>query len=271
METLLFGLTLFDITLFLMVGVITGIMAGLFGIGGGAVIVPALIPLFSSFQFPAELVVHMAIGSSLATIIFTSLSSIHSHHRRGAVLWPLVWRLTPGILIGSWLGAMLAGLIEAFWLQRIFAIFLLLLSLKMFLNQKSTSRYIMPSMVGLSTVGGGIGCLSSIVGIGGGSLTVPFLVGTGTLIQKAVATSSACGFPIAVAGSIGYLISGWNLSNLPPTSSGYLYWPAVLIISVGSMLFAPMGVRLAHRLPALTIRRLFAIFLLLMGGKLMIG
>ena len=271
MEALLSSLTLFDITLLLLVGVITGIMAGLFGIGGGAIIVPALIPLFHKFQFPAELLVHMAIGSSLATIVFTSISSIYGHHRHQAILWPVALRLTPGILIGAWLGAMIASTIEAFWLQRIFAIFLLLLSVKMFINRQSRRHYDMPGVGRVSVIGGSIGCLSSIVGIGGGTLTVPFLVGTGTVIQKAVATSSACGFPIAIAGSVGYLVNGWESAGLPSASSGYIYWPAVLIISISSVILAPLGVRLAHHLPAATIKRLFAFFLLLMGSKLMIG
>ena len=232
--------------------------------------VPALIPLFSSFQFPAELVVHMAIGSSLATIIFTSISSIYGHHRHQAIIWPVAMRLTPSILMGAWLGAMIANEIEAFWLQRIFAIFLLLLSVKIFLNRQNSRHYHMPGVPGSSAVGGSIGCLSSIVGIGGGTLTVPFLVGSGITIQKAVATSSACGVPIAVAGTLGYLINGLGTTHLPLASSGYIYWPAVLIISFSSVLLAPLGVRLAHHLPSIIIKRLFAYFLLFMGSKLMI-
>jgi uncharacterized membrane protein YfcA len=270
MDILFFGLTLPDITLLLLVGVVTGIMAGLFGIGGGAIVVPALIPLFRSFNFPDELVVHMAIGSSLATILFTSISAIYGHHKRHAVLWGIAWKMTPSILVGAWLGAFIASTIDAFWLQRIFALFLLFLSINIALKQQTGQRYPLPNMSGLSFIGGGIGSLSSIVGIGGGTLTVPFLIGAGTPIQRAVATSSACGLPIAIAGSIGYLLNGIEVSNLPTASSGYIYWPAALTIACSSVFFAPVGVRLAHHLPATTIKRLFAIFLFLMSCKLMI-
>ncbi len=271
MEILFFGLTLLDIMLLLLVGVVTGIMAGLFGIGGGAIVVPALIPLFHSFNFPAELVVHMAIGSSLATIIFTSISAIYGHHQRQAVIWPIALKMTPGILVGAWLGALIASTIDGFWLQRLFALFLLFLSIKIAINQQNSQRYPLPNTTALSFIGGGIGTLSSIVGIGGGTLTVPFLIGTGSPIQRAIATSSACGLPIAIAGTIGYLINGWGVSNLPLASSGYIYWPAALIIAFSSMLFAPTGVRLAHHLPATTTKRLFALFLLLIGIKLMLN
>ncbi len=271
MDILFLGLTLVDITLFLLVGVVTGIMAGLFGIGGGAIVVPALIPLFHSFNFPAELVVHMAIGSSLATIVFTSISAIYGHHQRQAVLWPVVRKMTLGILLGAWLGALIASTLEAFWLQRVFALFLLFLSVKIAINRESNPAYPLPDFTGLSLIGGGIGTLSSIVGIGGGTLTVPFLVGSGAPIQKAVATSSACGLPIAVAGTLGYIINGLEISNLPLASSGYIFWPAVVIIAFSSMIFAPVGVQLAHHLPATTSQRLFALFLLLIGCKLMIS
>jgi len=271
MDILFFDLTLVDITLFLLVGVITGIMAGLFGIGGGAIVVPALIPLFHSLHFPAELVVHMAIGSSLATIIFTSISAIYGHHQHQAVLWSVAWKMTPSILMGAWLGALIASTLDAFWLQRIFALFLLSLSVKIAINRESNSAYPLPNAAGLSLIGGGIGTLSSMVGIGGGTLTVPFLIGSGTPIQKAVATSSACGLPIAVAGTLGYIINGLEVSNLPMASSGYIFWPAVAIIAFSSILLAPVGVRLAHHLPATTIKRLFALFLVLMGCKLMIN
>ncbi len=271
MGILFFDLTVVDIILFLLVGVVTGIMAGLFGIGGGAIVVPALIPLFHSLHFPTELVVHMAIGSSLATIIFTSISAIYGHHQCQAVLWSVAWKMTPGILIGAWLGALIAGSLDAFWLQRIFALFLLFLSVKIAINRERNSAFPLPNTAGLSLIGGGIGTLSSIVGIGGGTLTVPFLVGSGTPIQKAVATSSACGLPIAVAGTLGYIINGLEIGNLPMASSGYIFWPAVVIIAFSSMIFAPVGVRLAHHLPTTTSQRLFALFLLLMGCKLMIS
>lgn len=268
METLLLGLSISDVGLLLIIGIFTGILAGLFGVGGGVIVVPALIHLFNQFQFPAESVAHMAIGSSLATIAFTSIAAIKGHHKRKAVVWPLVWQLTPGVLTGAWLGALVAGLLAGEWLQRLFAFFLLLLALRMLINRRITQHYQLPGRNALFAVGGGIGMLSSIVGIGGGTLTVPFLVAGGTSMPRAVATSSACGLSIAIAGGLGFMVSGWGLTHLPPGSSGYIFWPAVLVIVVSSILFASVGVRLAHLLPPTVTKRLFAILLLLVSSKL---
>lgn len=271
METLLLDLSLNDIGLLLIIGIFTGILAGLFGVGGGVIVVPALIHLFNQFQFPAELVVHLAIGSSLATIVFTSIAAIMGHHKRNAVIWPLVRLLTPGVLIGAWLGALVAGMLAGDWLQRLFALFLLLLAFQMLINRQITQHYQLPGRGTLFAVGGGIGMLSSIVGIGGGTLTVPFLAARGTPMPNAVATSSACGLSIAIAGSLGFVASGWGLAHLPPGSSGYIFWPAVVVIVASSILFASVGVRLAHFLPPTVTKRLFALLLLLVSGKLFMG
>lgn len=187
-------------------GVIAGFIAGLLGVGGGLIIVPVLIIIFQSNNFTHEVIVHMAIGTSLATIIFTSLSSIYAHHyTHKAIRWDIVKQLTPGIIIGALLGAVIADFISAKILQQFFGFFELFVAMQMALNIKPHAIRTLPDKAGVITAGTSIGTISSIVGIGGGTLTVPFLVWCNVKIQQAVATSSACGLPIAVAGCVGFI------------------------------------------------------------------
>jgi uncharacterized membrane protein YfcA len=258
------------IGLFLLLGGLVGVIAGVFGVGGGLVIVPALIwglPLVGV----AELhMTHLAVGTSLATIAITSISSIHAHHKRGGVIWPEFWRLTPGILIGAWLGGVVASVLDGAVLQRLFALFAISVGLRMFLSSKQPQRQLQVGNLAKNLVGSVIGLVSAIVGIGGGSMTVPFLHATGVEMKRAVATSSACGLPIAIAGAASLVAAGWGVSELPPGSSGYVYWPVALIIVISSTVTAPVGAALAHRLPAAQLRRIFALFLLAVGLKLLI-
>lgn len=252
-----------------LVGMFAGVIAGLFGVGGGLVIVPVLVFVFQSQGVNPDVQVHLAIGSSLATIIMTSISSTYSHHRRGAVDWPVVRDLAPGILIGALLGAVIADALSSDALSRFFGIFELAVAAYMFFGKKPPAQRKLPGRLGLSSVGTVIGAISSIVGIGGGSLTVPYLVWCGEQAQRAVATAAACGLPIACAGAIGFAITGWSEAALPSGSTGYIYWPAVLGIIVFSMLFAPLGAKLAHHLPGAQLKRYFAIFLALLGIKML--
>ena len=243
-------------------GVIAGFVAGLLGVGGGLIIVPVLILIFQSNNFIQDSIVHMAIGTSLATIIFTSLSSIYAHHfKHNAVRWDIVKQLTPGIIVGALLGAILADFISAKNLQYFFGFFELVVATQMALNIKVSATKGLPAYKGMFTAGSGIGVISSIVGIGGGTLTVPFLTWCNVKIQHAVATSSACGLPIAVAGCVGFIITGWNETTLPAYSLGYIYWPAFLSIVISSMLTAPIGAWFAHWLPAAILRRTFSVVL----------
>lgn len=253
------------------VGAFAGLLAGLFGVGGGLVIVPVLALLFARSGFAPELIMHLAIGTSLATIVLTSLSSVYAHHRRGAVQWPLVGQLAPGILLGAWLGAALADQLASEWLQVIFGVFELLVALQMGLNLRVSPHRGLPGRVGMGMAGGIIGTLSALVGIGGGTMTVPFLHWCNVAMRHAVATSAACGLPIALAGTAGYIVSGWETPGLPPLSSGYLYWPAFAGIVLASVLFAPLGARLAHSLPSGHLKRVFALFLALLGGRMLLG
>lgn len=259
-----------EIAVFLSLGAVAGLTAGLFGVGGGLIIVPTLLWVFRGRGVDESIVMHLAIGTSLATIIITSVSSIYAHNKRQAVQWGLFVMLTPGIVIGAWLGAAVADLLSSVWLQRVFALFVIFVALHLVLDVNFGSNRKIPGKVGMFLAGAVIGMISSIVGIGGGSMTVPFLHWNGVNIRNAVATSSACGFPIALAGTTGFIVAGWGEVALPEGSIGYVYWTAMPWIVATTFLFAPLGARLAHSMPTRTLRRLFAVLLFIVGVKLML-
>ncbi len=252
--------------IYLLVGALAGLLAGLFGVGGGLVIVPVLVYVFSAQGFDPLVLVHMAIGTSLATIIITSLSSVYAHHKHAAVRWNIVRKMTPGIVIGALLGAVIADLMPANNLRRFFAFFEWIVGIQLLMNLRSKASRNLPGAFGLFTVSQIIGMISSIVGIGGGTMTVPFLVWCNVKMREAVATSSACGLPIAVAGAIGFVVVGQTSQAEIVGSFGYFYMPAFLGIVVASTLFAPVGAWLAHRLPATLLKRIFGLFLIGLGG-----
>lgn len=257
--------------LYLSAGAIAGVMAGLLGVGGGLIIVPTLLWSFNRLDIATDHTMQVAVGTSLATIIITSLSSMIAHHRRSAILWGTVRDLTPGILVGAIFGAIVADYLPTQILQLLFAAFVLLVALQMMLGKAASPHRQLPGDRAMKAVGSAIGSLSAVIGIGGGSLTVPFLAYCNINMQKAVATSSACGLPIAIAGSIGFAITGLNESGLPAWSSGYVYWPAFAGITVASALFAPLGARLAHALPVAILKQVFGVLMLLMGIKMFAG
>lgn len=255
----------------LVLGVIAGLLSGLLGIGGGSVLVPALLWLFETYSIESDRLMLMAIATSLASIVLTSLASISAHHKLGAVLWPLVLRLGPTIVLGSILGAVIADAMPMSVLKIIFAIFLLLISVKMAfaLNPGQGESHLSTSL--LAITGAVIGGLSAILGIGGGSMTVPFLVTFQVPIRNAIAVSSACGLPIAVASSVSYMLLGLRQPELPEWSVGYVYLPALLGIVVCSTLFAPVGAKWVHKIPVNKLKRGFALFTFLIGVKLFYG
>lgn len=260
-----------ELAAYLVTGVVAGVMAGLLGVGGGLVIVPVLVWLFRKLGMDESIVMHLAVGTSLATIVMTSISSVRSHHRRGAVRWPLFWQLTPGIVAGALLGAVVAEQLETLWLQRVFGVFAILVSFQMVFSSRVEPHRQLPGKAGMTVAGGLIGTISSVVGIGGGSMTVPFLSWNNIPMVNAVATSSACGLPIAIAGATGFLVAGWGNAALPAWSSGYLYWPAAAGIIMTSVLMAPVGARLAHQLPVKTLKKIFAALLFVIGIRLLVG
>lgn len=249
-------------------GSIAGLIAGLLGVGGGVVIVPMLVFLFTAQGFPPEHIMQMALGTSLGSIMFTSVSSFRAHHKRGAVHWDIVKSITPGILIGTFAGSWVAARLSTTFLKGFFVCFLYYVGLQMLLNFKPKPTRQLPGPVGMSGVGGVIGGVSSLVGIGGGSLSVPFMSWCNVPVHHAIGTSAAIGFPIAVAGTLGYLVNGLGVAGLPAMSLGYLDLPALAGIAVFSMLMAPLGARLAHKLPVLTLKRVFAAFIIIIATRM---
>jgi uncharacterized protein len=256
--------------LYLALGAFAGVMAGLLGVGGGLIIVPVLAWIFRGQQMADTVIMHVAIGTSLATIVLTSISSVRAHHGRGAVLWPVFWRLTPGIVLGAWLGAVVADALPSIVLGKVFAVFVLAMAAQMSFGTKPAPQRELPGRPGMWAAGGVIGAISAIVGIGGGSLTVPFLTWCNIAIRQAVATSAACGLPIALAGTLGFIVTGWSNPDLPAWSLGYVYGPALVGIAVVSMLSAPLGAKLAHTLPTGTLKKVFAVFLALVGIEMLL-
>ncbi len=256
--------------LYILLGAFVGVLAGLFGVGGGLVIVPVLVFIFKGQGISAEVIMHLAIGTSLATIVITSISSVRAHHQHGAVLWPAFRRLTPGIVVGALLGSYIVDHLPNDTLRIIFGVFELLVAAQMGLSLKTAPHRQLPGWPGMSLAGIIIGKVSAIIGIGGGTLTVPFLVWCNAGMRQAVATSAACGLPIAIAGTVGFMVTGWNEPQLPAWSSGYIYWPAFAGIALASVLFAPLGAKLAHTLPADKLKRYFAILLAFLGLRMLI-
>jgi len=257
--------------LYLALGAFAGVMAGMLGVGGGLIIVPVLAWIFGRQQVSDALIMHLAIGTSLASIVVTSISSVRAHHQRGAVLWPAFWRLTPGIVIGAWLGAAVADVLSSAALTKIFAVFVLMVSAQMAFGAKPAPQRELPGAAGMAATGGVIGALSAIVGIGGGSLTVPFLIWCNIHMRQAVATSAACGLPIALAGALGFIVTGFNAADLPAWSLGYVYGPALIGVAFASMLTAPLGAKLAHTLPTDSLKKVFAVFLAAVGAKMLLS
>ena len=254
--------------MYLAVGLIAGVLAGLLGVGGGLVIVPMLIFCFVKQGIQPDLIMHLALGTSLASIIFTSVSSFMSHHRRGAVDWTIVKRIVPGILIGTFLGTFVASRLSTGFLKGFFCVFLYAVATQMLLNKKPKASRELPGSGGMFGVGSAIGVASALVGIGGGSLSVPFMLWCNVAAHRAIGTSAAIGFPIAVAGALGYVVNNLHAHGLPAYSVGYVYLPALLFIVCFSVMTAPLGAKLAHALPVDKLKRIFAFFLYAVATKM---
>lgn len=256
---------------YLLLGAVAGFFAGLLGVGGGAIMVPVLALLFAAQGFPAEHLMHLALGTSMAAIVFTSVSSLRAHHAHGAVRWPIVKSIAPGILLGTFAGAQFASLIPTRPLAIFFTAFMSYVAFQMLANIKPKPSRQLPGPFGMFLVGSGIGAISALVAIGGGSLSVPFMTWCNVKMHEAIGTSAAIGFPIALAGSIGYLVGGWHATGLPSWSIGYVYLPALAACVAMSMLTAPWGAKAAHRLPVATLKKIFAGVILLLLAKMLHG
>lgn len=258
-----------DIAVYLFGGAFAGFIAGLFGVGGGTVLVPVLLVIFSRAQMPENYLMHMAVATSHSVIVFNAISSMRAHHRRGGVSWPVFRGLAPGIVAGALFGAWLADQMVSGTLLLIFAIFLLIVAVQMFLDRQPKAHRSVPGPAGLIGAGGGIGGMSALVGIGGGSLTVPYLLWCNVPMASAVGTSAAVGLPIALSSTVGFVLAGWNNPQLPPFSLGFVYLPGLFGLAVAGILTAPLGARVAHHLPAARLKRAFAVFLFLVGMALL--
>jgi uncharacterized membrane protein YfcA len=256
---------------YLAIGCLVGFAAGLLGIGGGVVMVPMLVFAFSAQGFSDAHVLHLALGTSMATIVFTSLSSVRAHHGYGAVDWPVARAISPGIMAGSFAAALVAGLIPTRPLALLFTALVLYAGTQMFFDLRPKSTRPLPAKAGLFFAGAVIGGVASLLSAGGAFLSIPFLAWCGVPLRRAIGTAAAIGFPIAFAGTAGYIVQGLRAPDMPPGSLGFVYGPALAMLAATSVLVAPVGARLAHRLPVKRLRVVFAVFLYLMAIRMLVG
>lgn len=258
--------------IYLLLGAIVGFFAGLLGIGGGLIMVPVLTFIFATQHFPPDRILHIALGTTMAAIIFTSVSSLRIHHAHGAVNWQIVKYITPGIIIGTLGGATLVSALPSRVLSIIFVVFIYYAATQMLLKTIPKPSRTLPGRLGMFGAGSVIGAISSFVAIGGGLLTVPFLSICNVRLQHAIGTAAAVGFPIALAGAIGYIANGIAQPQpLPEYSLGYVYLPALGWIVLASTLTAPLGAKTTHIVQTATLKKIFVGLLYLLGTKMLIG
>jgi len=255
---------------FALIGLLAGYLAGFLGIGGGFVVVPALAFLFLRDPVTAPWAIHMAVATSLSVMLVTSLSSLLAHHRKGAIYWPLVRSMAVGLMAGAILGAAIADYLQGEILIRVFGLFAILAGLQLMLGRHSDGEKPLPGQLSTSAAGGVIGFISALIGIGGGAMTVPWLLWHGVQAQRAVATSAACGYPIAIAGSLSFVLLGRG-GGLPDEALGYVYLPAFAGIALAGALAAPLGAATVHRLPPRAVRRVFGLFLAFVGAQMLLN
>ena len=257
-----------EFIIFLVIGAFAGFAAGLFGVGGGTIIVPLLFIVFSQMGYDTNVIMQMALGTSLATIVVTSISSLMAHNKKGGIIWSVFKNLAPGMAVGCFLGAGIAGWLSGEHLQLIVGCFLLWVAYTMFTGANKTVDCTkqLPSTPAQMSAGAGIGIASAIFGIGGGSLTVPYLTHYGVVMQKAVGTSAACGLPIAIAGALGFMLFGMKAEINVANTIGYIHVYAFLGISIMSFFTAKYGAKAAHALSPAILKKCFALLLVCVGG-----
>jgi len=255
---------------YLTLGAIAGYLAGMFGIGGGIIIMPVLAFLFDAQHFPTEHLLHLALGTSMAAILFTSLSSLLKHHQHGAVKWQVVRNITPGVLLGTGIGAEFATRISPHYLGMFFALFVYFVAAQILIDVRPNATRQLPGAFGMTLTGLLTGWLGSMVSIGGGTISIPFLVWCNVSLRSAIGTSAAIGFPVAVGGTIGYVYTGMNIPSLPPYSLGFVYLPALFWVALATVITAPMGAKATHSMKIGLLRKLFALLLLVLATKLLL-
>ncbi len=265
---------MFDVSMLLLLialGAVVGVAAGLLGIGGGGIMVPAFTALFLSKGVPDSQVVHLALGTSMASIIATSLSSLRAHHAKQGVSWVAVKRMAPGVLAGTFFGALVTAWFETLFLAGFFSLFMLYVAFQMFRNAPQKVGRTLPATPVLLSAGAGIGVVSALVSIGGGSLTVPYLASRGVELKKAIGTSAAVGLPTALAGTLGYVLSGWENTDLSAMTLGFVYLPAVVCVSLVSFFTAPLGVSIAYKLPVAMLKKVFGLLVFSLSVKMFLS
>lgn len=256
---------------YLGIGALVGFAAGLLGIGGGVVMVPLLVLVFRAHGLPPEHLLHLALGTALAAMVFTSMSSMRAHHVHGAVDWKIARAMSPGMLAGSFIAALIAGLIPTRPLAIAFTGLVFYAATQILLNLKPPGSRELPGPVGLFGAAAVIGAVSSLLAAGGAFLTIPFLAWCKVPLRRAIGTAAANGLPIAIAGTAGYIMQGLRVSDLPSPNIGYVYLPALALVVMTSIPAAPLGARLAHRLPVKRLRTLFAMLLYFFAVRMLVG
>ncbi|MFN8750855.1 MAG: sulfite exporter TauE/SafE family protein [Betaproteobacteria bacterium] len=252
-------------------GLFAGFFAGLLGVGGGLILVSLMVIAFNAQGFPPDRIMHLALGTSMATIVFTSLKSARSHHAHGAVRWDIVRHSALGLMAGTIGGAAVAELLRSKWLAWVFTGFVVYSAVNMFLDLRPKPSRQLPGPAGMQATAAAVGVMSALVGAGGGFVSIPLMSLCNVPMRQCVGTSAALGLPIALAGVAGYLWTGWDKDHLPALSAGYVYLPALAGIVAGTFVTVPMGARLAHRLPVPRLKRVFAVVLTLMALKMLWG
>jgi uncharacterized membrane protein YfcA len=252
------------------IGAFVGFFAGMLGIGGGAIMVPFLVLLFEAQQLPATHILHLAVGTSMATILFTSVSSVRAHAERGAIRWDIAGRMTPGILAGGLVGSAIASFIPTALFAAIFTAVIYLAATNMLLGRKPRASRQPPGHLGMFVAGFLVSAASAFAAVGGAFMTVPFMLWCNVPILQAIGTAAVIGFPIALSGTLGFIVTGWRETGLPPYSIGFVYLPALGGVVVASVLMAPLGAAAAHRLPTVWLRRAFAILFYLIATRMLI-
>lgn len=254
---------------YLALGAFVGFFSGLLGVGGGSAMVPVLVFIFTAKQFAPDYVVHIALGTGMATILFTSASSVLSHHRHGAVNWRILRDMVPGVVVGTFCGALLAGYLNVLVLGVMFTVLVFYNATQLLLDAKPRASRNLPGTAGMWLAGSVIGALSSLAALAGASLTVPFLVRRNVRVHEAIGTAAAVGWPLALAGTVGYVVSSIGKSGLPEYSVGFVYLPAMLWIVIASMIMAPLGARVAHRTPGALLKKIFAVLLYVLATRML--
>jgi uncharacterized membrane protein YfcA len=257
------------VILFIALGAFVGFTAGLFGVGGGGIMVPAFTTIFLMHGVSNEQVMHLALGTSMMSIVATSFSSFRAHHAKEGVRWDIFRKMLFGVVLGTFSATFLASYLSSFYLAIFFTVFMSIVAIRMALDIKPKQDTKEPSTISLFSAGTIIGAISAMMSVGGGAYTVPYLAAHNIDIKKAIGTSAAIGFPIALAGTFGFMINGWNETSLSSWQIGYVYLPAVIIVSFVSAFTAPLGVKVAHTLQSTTLKRLFAFLLVGLSVKML--